>query len=111
MGFHQPHFLIINFLANTPVSSLFKSFEVLHDIPGADIDTLEDVHLIRTHVILLAVSHDVDDDIVVHFLLDNNELMMQPTVSQQTKVIYIVLLDKTIILEFLWNLNIMSYCR
>ena len=52
-----------------PVSSLFEGLEVLHHVPGANIDALEDVHLVWAEPrVLGAVSHDIDHDVVVHFL-------------------------------------------
>ena len=40
-------------------------------LPGADVDALEYVHLIRAGAFFRGVADDVDDNVVVHFLQES----------------------------------------
>ena len=57
-----------HFVENLPIASLLERLQIFDDVPRADIDALEDVHLVGAHRVLLSVAHDVDHDIVIHFL-------------------------------------------
>ena len=58
----------MHLIENIPVTSLLERLQILDDVPSADINALEDVHLVGAHGVLLAVTDDVDHDIVIHFL-------------------------------------------
>ena len=45
-----------------------EGLEVFDDLPGADVDALEDVHLGRDWALCRRVTDDVDEDVVVQLL-------------------------------------------